>query len=436
MMSTTKRKSVKNKRDIFESTDQPHGTEDYRRKIVGHWISYQQNVPASLHEPTDLESSARPATQKSRPLPPPSKGPQHNGMYSMANEQQRMKKRTHDQKDVPKFDDLMAQPQFGNDKMDGPFFEFDMSNERKISSNNNNNNQTHYDNNRMLNDPVQFKTQHRKQKYDNKIGQDEYNTLQVHHHHHESRGHPVDVRPSNKRQKPSNPQFGIDDFDEFDDFQFNFDDGQIEKHQPQQQLARKENKRIESKNESRRNVDKSHPRDPFVDFDLFADAFEDDGKNNRRQPNPQFIYKRFKERSYAELMGTTPTWQKADIDVHKRDAAIGEGKRSDDGSLFKHPAAIVGAAQNAVEILDLHDNRDSHHHHHRRRDHREQHVKNRLVDQQYVVSHEIEKFIPKPSDDSKEFLVLRTGHNRTATATSTQPNTFYIKCNNLVIKHD
>lgn len=409
MMSTTKRKPVKNKRDIFEASDQPHGTADYRKNMVGQWITYQQNEPASLHEPTVLESNAPSATQKSRP-PPPSKSQQYNGMYSSANEQQRMKKRKHDQKDVPKFADFDAQPPFGIDNMDEPFFEFDLNNQRRTSKSSNNNNRTHYDSNRILHDPVQSKIQNRKPKYDNGMGRDEYGTLNVHHHrhHHKSQGHPIDVRPPNKRQKPSNQHFEMDDIEEFDDFQFNFDAGQTEQRQ---QLVRKEDKRIEGKHANRKNIDKSHRRDPFIDFDLLADAFDADDKNNR-QPPQQFTYKHFKKQSYAELMGTTPTWQKVDNDLHKSAAAI------DDGLLFKHPAGIMGAEQNAVQILDPLDERGSH----RRRDHLEKHVK--------------EKFIPKPSNDSKLFAVLETDHIGTATATSTQPNTFYIKCNNLIIKHD
>lgn len=419
MMSTTKKKQVKNIRDIF---DQPHGTEDYREKMVGHWISYQQNQPASLHEPTVLESHAPSATQKSR-LPPSSKSQQHKEMYNSVNEQQRMKQRKH-HKIVSNFDFDM-QPQFDN--MDEPLFELDMSNGR---SNSNNNNNRYYDNNRMFNDTLTSKTKNRsvkqsdpKQKYESNIGGNECNAHYHHHHYHQSQGHSIDVRPSNKRKKSSIQHFDNDDLVEFGDLQFDFDVDQTEvrRQQQQQQLVRKENKK------NVKNIDEGLQSDPFIDFDSCTGAFDDIGK----QPTPQFIYKRFKERSYAELMGTTPKWQHTDIDLHKKDAVQIMEENNDDAFLFKHPAAILCAEQNAIGKIDLHDERDSSHHHHR-----EPRVKNRRLNQQYVISHEVEKFIPKTSDADKEFHVMQMGQNRTATATSTQPNTFYIKCNNLIIKHD
>lgn len=427
-MSATKPKPVKNKRDIFEATEQPYGTEDFRKNMVGQWISYQQIEPPSLYEPTVLESNAHSSTQKSRSTPL-SKSQQHNEMY---NKHQRMKKRKHDQNNVSEFVDFDAQPPLGIDCVDEPFFEFDISNERKIrSSGNQNNNITSYDHkNRTLNDPLPSNTQNRKQKYDIGIGRDEYDATKSHRHHHQSQHYPINEGPSSKRQKSSNQHFGMDDLTEFDDFQFDFDDGKGEERQQQRKEKKSTNIRLHDKN-----VDKHYPHDAFTDFDLLADAFDDDGQNDR-QPTSQFIYKRFKERSYAELMGTTPTWQKADNNARKNDAATGVHKNADDGFLFKHPTPIGDAKPNAVGISGLHDERHSHrHHHHRRRDHREPHGKNQLVDEEYVISHEIEKFIPKPSDVNNELYVLKTGHNRTATATS-HPNTFYIKCNNLVIKHD
>lgn len=445
MMSTTKKKPVKNKRDIFEATDQPHDTENYRNELVDQWILYQQNEPASLHAPTVLGSNAPSATQKSRP-PPTSTSQRQKEMYDI--EQQRMKKRKHEHKDMPKFDDFGMQPPFGIDNMDEPFFEFDV--DHSISNNNNNNDSNrYYDNNRMLNDALASKTQNRatkqpnpKQPYDSNIGGDNAGPMNVysvpkadHHHHrrhhHQSQSHQIDVRASNKRHKPANQHSGNDDLAEFHDFQFNFDAGQTVMQQ-QQQLVQKENKKKEDKTVARRmhgrDIDKGQQGDPFIDFDAFEGAFDEDAK----QPTPQFIYKRFKERSYAELMGTTPAWQKADNDVHERDAII-QGKANDDGFLFKHPEAILGAEQKVIEKFDERDRR-----HHIGRDHREQRAKNRHLNQQYVISHEIEQFIPKTSDANKECHVLKMGHNRTATATasSTQPNIFYIKCNNLIIKHD
>lgn len=426
-MSTAAKKPVQTTRDIYEATDQEYNTVNYRNKLCDYWISYQQNQEASLHELTDLESNAPNTTQRSRPAPTSSKR-QYSKMDKTANEQQ-MKKRKHNRIDVSNFDGFQTTPQIDMGNLDEPFFE--------------------YEQNRAV------KQSQAKRMYDSGMGGGSGMSTSKHHfhRHHQSQSHPNDMPPSRKRQKLSDQYF--DDNNPVD-FQCDFDlydAGPTEKIQQQQQKQLEQNAKKKNENGHRlhsrpanfdknptkkdehhrlyhKNIDKGFTNDSFAgDFDFLANAFDDRDKIHE-QSTPQFIYKHVKERSYSELLGTTPTWQKEGNGSHEKKAA--QWKNNDD-FLFKQPA-LVAADQNVSEKFNWHDERDG-----RRYRHRDQQMNKRQSNQQYMISHEVEKFVPKSNEANKQLYVLKTGPSHTtstSTSTSTQPQHFYIKCNNLLIKHD
>lgn len=433
-MSAQAKKPEKNVRNIFEATDQrsdPHDTVDYRNKLCGHWLSHQQNDPAGAYDQTDIESPTQNSAQKLR-LPTPLKNQRKH-----ANNERRTQANKHDHNNLLKSN---GQPQLNVDHMDEPFFDFDMN-----FNNNNNNNKggKNNDNDCMVDGALPTTTQNygskhakaeqqQQQKYDNGIRSGKSNNrYRPYHQHQQSTGHQIDMRPSNKRQKFSDQYY--DDID-LDDFQA--DVGQAV--EPQQQLhwqqqtekrSSNDTKRINKhKNQRLHRINNDNGYQFVDDFNsALADPFDGIDKNNER-PSSQFIYKRVKERSYAELMGTTPAWQKTDQHSYRRNP--GQWHSNDD-LVFKHPAPVKMVTVHQ-EKLDGHKEGNTH-----RRDQHERHqsAHRQNTNQQYVVSDAIEKYRPKPNDDDNEYHVLKTSSSHTAT-TSMQPNVFYIKCNNLVIKHD
>lgn len=58
------KKPVKHVRDIYDTSEKEYDTVDYRKKICGHWISYQEAQPANKYSPSELRAPN--TTQTSR----------------------------------------------------------------------------------------------------------------------------------------------------------------------------------------------------------------------------------------------------------------------------------------------------------------------------------------------------------------------------------
>lgn len=394
-------------RGIYEATEKEYDTVDYRRKMCDQWISFQKDQPASVHEPSDLESNAHRT---------PANRQQKRSKKSHTDDKMSAKRSKHDG-EQPKSGGLYDAQKLGDDDhFDEPFFDFEMPN------------------NQMVNNNLASKTGHTKQPgMKQKSSAAEVHTSSKPAIRPQS--HSKDVHHSTKRSNFPGHQNDALIFNDVHDVQFNFGShpNDLFLDEPHS-TGRLDNSMKKKKKEETNHhaVDRDAGLDDFVENPLipskmierkrhsdshhikFTNDFHDERNLFDNQRSPQHvIYKCIKE-SRCAVIDTTPMRKKAkqsDDDLFKENIV----KVPNDDLLFKKPDS---------RCLKKWDWKKS--------EHGDRHKK-KHSNYDLVISNEMQEFKSSAINANDGFRQLKAIPKHSVTQ---QPTIFNIKCTNLVIKTD